>query len=224
MILSKLVGVNLGYVGYVRYLNNVNPCFQRGRFLQHRSHERLCRRRSPIGWRMWYGPASLPPNIHPMPRFRGYMQTRLCPIMSHHVPSVSGLNEGVWFMYGEEETYVLKLVKCQRIACHAGGPKPSAISCVTQIICWLLFFDIYIYMWFYDNFMWFNRFAVYDVDVSDVSGAKFFESHEVPTEAENLERVRQQHPGIGRGLRIHPPEPRCRKCGKWTPSPQGGAP
>ena len=146
MILSKLVGVNLGYVGYVRYLNNVNPCFQRGRFLQHRSHERLCRRRSPIGWRMWYGPASLPPNIHPMPRFRGYMQTRLCPIMSHHVPSVSGLNEGVWFMYGEEETYVLKLVKCQRIACHAGGPKPSAISCVTQIICWLLFFDIYIYV------------------------------------------------------------------------------
>jgi hypothetical protein len=55
--------------------------------------------------------------------------------LSHHVPSVSGLNEGVWFMYGEEETYVLKLVKCQRIACHAGGPKPSAISCVTQIIC-----------------------------------------------------------------------------------------
>ena len=43
----------------------------------------------------------------------------------YHVLSVSGLNEGVWFMYGEEEAYVLKLVKCQRIACNAGSPKPS---------------------------------------------------------------------------------------------------
>jgi len=47
-----------------------------------------------------------------------------------------GLNEGVWFMYGEEDL-ALKLVKCQRIACN------------------------------------------------------------VPTEAENLERVFQEHPGIG---------------------------
>jgi len=29
-----------------------------------------------------------------------------------------GLNEGVWFMYGEEDL-ALKLVKCQRIACNA---------------------------------------------------------------------------------------------------------
>jgi len=220
MILSKLVGVNLGYVGYVRYLNNVNPCFQRGRFLRHRSHERLCRRRSPIGWRMWYGPASLPPNIHPMPRFRGYMQTRLCPIMSHPFQAsmkacgscMAKRRHMCWSWWNASGSPAMPV---------AQSHQPSPVLRRSFVDC---FFNIYIY-----DFMiilcdlidlLFMKF--YDVAVS---GAKFFESHEVPTEAENLERVRQQHPGIGRGLRIHPPEPRqCRKCGKWTPSPQGGAP
>ena len=108
---------------------------------------------------------------------------------------------------------------------------PKAIShllCYADHLLIVFLIYIYIYIYIYDFMiilcdsidLLFMKF--YDVAVS---GAKFFESHEVPTEAENLERVRQQHPGIGRGLRIHPPEPRqCRKCGKWTPSPQGGAP
>lgn len=86
-------------------------------------------------------------------------EPRLCTQLAEKLGSFSGieamkgfaggLNEGVWFMYGEEETYVLKLVKCQRIACH------------------------------------------------------------VPTEAENLERVRQQHPGIGADQTIAFPVKLC---------------
>ena len=68
-------------------------------------------------------------------------------------------------MYGEEETYVLKLVKCQRIACHAGSPnRLNHVKPISQS----------------DHVLRCNS--------------------KVPTEAENLERVRQQHPGIGPGL------------------------
>ena len=42
--------------------------------------------------------------------------------------------------------------------------RPKAIS---HLLCYadhlLIVFLIYIYIWFYDNFMWFNRFAVYEI-------------------------------------------------------------
>lgn len=86
-------------------------------------------------------------------------EPRLCTQLAEKLGSFSsieaikgfagGLNEGMWFMYGEEEAYVLKLVKCQRIACN------------------------------------------------------------VPTEAENLEKVHQQHPGIGADQTIAFPVKLC---------------
>ena len=191
----------------------VCQCFQR-RFLQHRSHERLCRRRAALSDGAW--PCFASTIFHPA------SNAKSCPIR-----------------FRPQWRRVVHVWRRGDICAEAGEMPADRLPCrwpkaISHLLCYAdhllivyicLYIDclyIYIHIHLYMILSYFFGDSIdllfmtwYDVDV--FSGAKWFESHEVPTEAENLERVRQQHPGIGRGLRIHPPS-QCGKCGKCPSS------